>query len=589
MVTHNTHRSGTSCAGPAVRALRRQFMLVALLALILTPLVWASRTQLKPGWNMFSAQQDIEVGQQTSSEAERQLPMLNNSKVDKYLNNLGRKLASHATGEKFPYQFKAVNDRAINAFALPGGFLYINSGVIEAADNEAQLAGVMAHEIAHVALRHGTNQASKAYIAQVPLAILGGAMGSNSTGAVLAQLGAGFAANSVLLKYSRDAESQADMLGTQILYDAGYDPRAMAQFFEKIEVEHKGGYPPAFFSSHPHPENRTGRVDQEIGKLGGLPRGSKTDSKEFQDIKRHVMALAGPPAGGTTIARGNTGGGDSGQPGTTGLQILAASYGAKDKFIDVRQRLQSQVQNNRLDLQVTNSSMGGDPIRESKALLIRYQWAGRAYDVVVPEKQRVSIPTEQQRTGTISGGGTQPEWPSNRVRTFENSVLRIEHPDNWRAYGPGDVTVTIAPDKGLVGDGQGNQALAYGIIVNLYEPLIDRRGRQQLQPEGYGRPLGSQEHRLLEDATTRLIAELRHSNPGMRVISQHDHLRVDGREVQSTYLTNDSPLGGRETNWLVTVQQPEGLLFIVFVAPDRDFQNYEETFRAMLYSVRFRR
>jgi beta-barrel assembly-enhancing protease len=596
MVTHNTNRSGTGCAGPAVRALRRPFLLVALLALILTPLVWASRTQLKPGWNMFSAQQDVEVGQQTSSEAERQLPMLNNSKVDKYLNNLGRKLASHATGEKFPYQFKAVNDRAINAFALPGGFLYINRGVIEAADNEAQLAGVMAHEIAHVALRHGTNQASKAYIAQVPLAILGGVMGSNSTGAVLAQLGAGFAANSVLLKYSRDAESQADMLGTQILYDAGYDPRAMAQFFEKIEAEHKGGYPPAFFSSHPNPENRTGRVDQEIGNLGGAPRGSKTDSKEFQDIKRHVMALAGPPAGGTTIAQGNTGGGNSGQPGTSGLRILAASYGAKNKFIDVRQRLQSQVQNDRLDLQVTNSSMGGDPISESKALLIRYEWAGRAYDLVVPEKQRVSIPTEQQRTGTISGGGTQPEWPSSRVRTFENSVLRIEHPDNWRAYGPGDVTVTIAPDKGLVGDGQGNQALAYGIIVNMYEPLIDRRGggRQQLQPEGYGRPLGSsrgdeQEHRLLEEDTTRLIEELRHSNPGMRVISQHDHLRVDGREVQSTYLTNDSPLGGRETNWLVTVRQPEGLLFIVFVAPDRDFQNYEETFRAMLYSVRLRR
>ena len=191
--------------------------LLAMAGLLLTPLVWASCTELKPGWNMFSAQQDVEVGQQTSREAESQLPMLNNSRVDNYLNNLGRRLSKHATGEKFPYQFKGVNDRNINAFALPGGFLYINRGVIEAADNEAQLAGVMAHEIAHVALRHGTNQASKAYIAQVPLAILGGALGSNSTGAVLAQLGAGFAANSLLLKYSRDAESQADLLGTQIL------------------------------------------------------------------------------------------------------------------------------------------------------------------------------------------------------------------------------------------------------------------------------------------------------------------------------------------------------------------------------------
>src|SRR3990170_6708059 len=98
----------------------------------------------------------------------------------------------------------------------------------------------MAHETAHVALRHGTNQASKASVAQMPLAILGGVLGSNSVGAVLAQLGADFAVNSVLLKYSRTAESQADIMGTQILYDSGYDPRAMAQFFEKIEHEQRG-------------------------------------------------------------------------------------------------------------------------------------------------------------------------------------------------------------------------------------------------------------------------------------------------------------------------------------------------------------
>ena len=336
----------------------RSMMLVAVVMLILAPLVWASRTELKPGWNMFSAQQDVEVGQQTSVEAERQLQMLDNSRVDQYLNDLGRKLAAHAPGEKFPYQFKAVNDRSINAFALPGGFLYINRGVIDAADNEAQLAGVIAHEIAHVALRHGTNQASKAYIAQVPLAILGGALGSNSTGAVLAQLGAGFAVDSLLLKYSRNAESQADVLGTQILYDSGYDPKAMAQFFQKIQAESQGGQPPTFFSSHPNPENREGRVDEEIANLGGTPRNSMTDSRAFQDIKRYEQALAGPPAnGGTGIAQGNTGG----QPAGSELRIVGASYGAKDKFIDVRERLQSRIENGRLNLQVTNSSMGGTP------------------------------------------------------------------------------------------------------------------------------------------------------------------------------------------------------------------------------------
>ena len=569
----------------------RSMVLIAVVMLILAPLVWASRTELKPGWNMFSAQQDVEVGRQTSVEAERQLQMLDNSRVDQYLNDLGRKLAAHAPGEKFPYQFKAVNDRSINAFALPGGFLYINRGVIDAADNEAQLAGVIAHEIAHVALRHGTNQASKAYIAQVPLAILGGALGSNSTGAVLAQLGAGFAVDSLLLKYSRNAESQADVLGTQILYDSGYDPKAMAQFFQKIQAESQGGQPPTFFSSHPNPENREGRVDEEIANLGGTPRNSMTDSRAFQDIKRYEQALAGPPAnGGTGIAQGSTGG----QPAGSELRIMGASYGAKDKFIDVRERLQSRIENGRLNLQVTNSSMGGDPIREPKSLLLRYEWAGRSYDVVVPEKQWVSIPTEQQQSGTVAQTNTQPDRPSNRSNRYENATLRIDHPDNWQAYGQGDVTVTIAPDRGIIGDGQGNQALAYGVIVNIYEPLISRSGRQQLQPDGYGLPSrgtsrgDEREQQLLEDATSGLIEELSHSNPGMRIVSRPEYFRVNGQGAESTYLTNDSPLGGRETNWLVTLQRPEGLLFIVFVAPDRDFRNYESTFQNMLRSVRFR-
>ena len=167
--------------------------------------------------------------------------------------------------------------------------------MIEAADNEAQLAGVMAHETAHVALRHGTNQATKAYIAQVPLAILGGALGNkNSVAAVLTQIGAGFATNSLLLKYSRTAESQADEMGTQILYDSGYDPHAMAQFFQKIQEQDGSGGQVEFFSNHPNPDNRIERVDQEIGQLGAAVRGAKTDSREFQNIKRYVQSLPAP-------------------------------------------------------------------------------------------------------------------------------------------------------------------------------------------------------------------------------------------------------------------------------------------------------
>ena len=267
------------------------------LALALAPMAQAQRTQVKPGWNMFSPRQDVEVGQQVAYEAERQLPLVYDSRVDDYLNTLGHRLAAHAPGERFPYTYKMVNDPTINAFALPGGPVYINRGVIDAAENEAQLAGVMAHETAHVALRHGTNQASKAYLAQFPLAILG-VMGRNSGGALLAQLGGGFAANSLFLKYSRNAETQADVLGAQILYDSGYDPRALVQFLDRIQSRSRGGSSSVFFSNHPNPENRAGRVNQEVQRLGGGGRNFINDSREFQEIKRYLQGQNGPSLGG---------------------------------------------------------------------------------------------------------------------------------------------------------------------------------------------------------------------------------------------------------------------------------------------------
>jgi len=454
------------------RAARQGVALAASLALLAVPVAWAERTHLKPGFNLFSPQQDVQVGQQVSKDAERQLPMLHDSRVDNYLNNLGRRLAAHAPGERYPYQYKCVNSGEINAFALPGGFIYINRGVIEAADTEAQLAGVMAHETSHVALRHGTNQASKAYVAQVPLALLGGALGSNSVGAVLAQVGAGFALNSVFLKYSRTDETQADVMGTQILYDSGYDPRAMAQFFEKIQAQSRGKNPPEWFSSHPNPERRIERVDEEIDKLGGPPRGYKTDSPEFQQIKRYVQSLPPPPKG-------------------------------------------------------------------------------------------------RRPSGQGASGQRRPDRPSDRFRRFENDTLRMSYPDNWRSYGEGNA-VTFAPEGGVLDDGRGSAALAYGMIVNIFSPHNDRGGRL-----------------TVEDATDQLIEDLRHSNPAMRIVRSHERIRLAGERALSTYLSNNSPAGGRETDWLVTVLRPEGLVFFVCVAPERDYDEYNRSFESMLNSVRF--
>ena len=478
---------------------RRAASLVTLWSLLLAPLALADRTPLKPGWNMFSAQQDSEVGQEVSKEAEKELRMLNDRRVDAYLSDLGRRLADRAPGEKYPYRFKVVDDRAINAFALPGGPVYINRGVIEAADNEAQLAGVIAHEISHVALRHGTNQASKASAAQMPLAILGGLLGSDSIVSTLAQLGASFTVNSILLKYSRTAETQADTLGTQILYDAGYDARAMARFFEKLQEQDQGGQPIEFFSNHPNPGNRIQNVGQEIDNLGGDRRGYNNDSREFDQITRYIKSLPAPPS-------------------SKGQQILSDD-GSRDE-------------------------------------------RGRQ--------------------------GSGPDWPSDRYVRVENALVLINHPDNWQAYGQGDA-MTITPRGGMVEDGNGRQALAYGVIVNIFEPRGRRYG-QQLQGPGYGQGRGQDSLAVLERATEELVQELRLSNRNMRVVRSGEPLRVNGSDGLSTYLSNDSPIGGRETNWLVTVNRPDGLLFLVFTAPDRDFQGYEnDAFRRMMYSVQINR
>src|SRR6266851_4095537 len=293
-------RLGRDCvkasASGRPRAVRAHFAVAAGLFLCLTiflvPGASAQRSQLRPGWNAFTPQEDISLGKRAAADAEKQLALCNAPRVDAYLTQLGTRLAQKLPtgGVQYPFEFHCVNDKAINAFALPGGYVFVNRGVIEAADNEAQLAGVMAHELSHVALRHGTNQATKAQATEGILGIAGGIFGDTVGGALMTQLGA-FAAGGVLLRYSRTAESQADIMGTQVLYDADYDPRAMAQFFEKLEAEMKGKTPPEFFSDHPSPEHRVERVDEEIDKLGGTSANAKRDSVEFEAIKREVLAL----------------------------------------------------------------------------------------------------------------------------------------------------------------------------------------------------------------------------------------------------------------------------------------------------------
>lgn len=248
------------------------------MALASPSLAQTSRSQ--PGFNLFSVQQDVEIGRQGAAEVESQLPLLNDATVNRYLNRIIQRLAAQAPGADYPYQIKAVNAEEINAFALPGGPMYVNRGLILAARSEAELAGVLAHELSHVALRHGTKQASKAYLGQAGLGILGGLLGrESSTSKVLSSIG-GFGLNAAFLKFSRDDESRADATGAEIMARAGYDPAAMASFFAVLR-DQQGRDPSKlerFFSSHPPPADRETRIRQlatslrpaQVQEVGGL-------------------------------------------------------------------------------------------------------------------------------------------------------------------------------------------------------------------------------------------------------------------------------------------------------------------------------
>jgi Peptidase family M48 len=271
---------------------------LVLASTLLAPAALFAVEQLKfrPGFNLFSPKQDIEVGKQNAAEVDKQMPLIKDPQVTSYISDLGKKLTQYEPVEsEYSWTFKVVNSRDINAFALPGGYIYVNRGAIESAENEAQLAGVLAHETGHVVMRHGTHQASQMMLAQMPLALLGGMLGqSSSLMSQLAQLGIGLGVNSIFLHNSRSAETQADQVGTYVLYHAGYNPHAMAEFFQIIEQK----YPQRtaqFFSDHPNPENRIKTVNEEIPSLGAQqPGGGKTDSREFEAVKKKLLAMTPP-------------------------------------------------------------------------------------------------------------------------------------------------------------------------------------------------------------------------------------------------------------------------------------------------------
>src|ERR1035437_4369467 len=234
----------------------------------------------------FTRDQEIQVGQQVAAETNKKLHVLPDSDpITKYVQQLGARLVVHAPGEKWPYTFHVINQKETNAFAIPGGPIYINLGTIQAADNEAQLAGVISHETSHIVLRHGTRAATKQMEAQLPFQILGALIGGSGILAQLTLMGISFGVGSYFLHNSRQSENEADLMGTDIMYDTGYDPRQMAEFFRKLEAQGNAGI--QFLSDHPNPGNRVQSVNTEVATLP--PKRLVENTPEFKRVKQLAM------------------------------------------------------------------------------------------------------------------------------------------------------------------------------------------------------------------------------------------------------------------------------------------------------------
>ncbi len=278
-------------------SVNRMLAMLAAFAIFAMPVSVFTQTKISYHSNKYKPADDVKVGRQAASEVEQQMPILNDAQATNYISRVGMRLVSAIPPEfqhpEFQYYFKVVNASDINAFALPGGPMYVNRGMIEAARNEGEMAGVMAHELSHVALRHGTAQASKAQKYGLLAGILGigGQILGGPAGAAAQVAGQGVGV--YFLKFSREYETEADILGAQIMARAGYDPHDLANMFQTIERQ-SGGGGGGFMSSHPSPANRYARINQEAQYLRIV--NPVRDSREFAQVQARLRGMGRAPS-----------------------------------------------------------------------------------------------------------------------------------------------------------------------------------------------------------------------------------------------------------------------------------------------------
>ena len=461
-----------------------------------TPIVYPELPD--PGSVGITKEEQEQLGRQAMAEVYKQMPVLpDSSPQSQYIRQLGKKLADEIPQQySWPFEFHVIPQKDINAFALPGGPMFVNVGAIVAAENEAELAGVMAHEMSHVYMQHSAKQASKAQWTSL-LGALGGLFGGGVAGN-LARLGIQVGAGTLMMKYSRGDEAQADAVGAIIMYKAGYDPKALADFFQKLEQQ-AGGGGPQFLSDHPNPGNRRAAIEKEVSNWP--PKNYVRDTQAFARAKRDA----------------------SGVKTYTGEQI---AEGSKQGV-----------------------------------------WAQQ-------NRQKAVIPANLPSTASEGAAGNLANVnfpqvrPARNLTRLQHGAFSVSYPENWQVSGDRQSAVTIAPQVG-VGEG----AIAYGVVIG-----------------------GAQEPNAgsLDEATADLVQTLQRSNPGLRLSGNTQNINLNGLQGRSVNLTGASPIqqnGGalRERDWLVTVARPQGgLLYLVFIAPERDFGQLRSTYEAMLNSLQVR-
>lgn len=361
-----------------------------------------------PGRPGMNKQQQEQLGLQAVGEVYKQMPVLpDSSPVTQYVRQLGKKLQAVIPPDRsWPYQFHVIPASDINAFALPGGPIFVNVATVEAAENESQLAGVLAHEMSHVYMQHSAKQAPKAAMAQI-IAGLAGAVLGNSVAGSLTRLGIQFGAGTMLMKYSRGDEAQADAVGAIIMYKAGYNPKAMADFFTTLEKKYGNGGP-QFLSDHPNPGNREAAIDKEIRPWPAKNYSANTG--EFASAKQAANGIKT----------------------YTAQQIDA---GAK-QGIWAQQNQKNGAAPRGMSSQPASSGSG-----EAQA--------GGAQ----------GNPAPAQNGGDISNVSFNQVQPSNNFRQFQQSGISISYPDNWQPAGDQN-NAMIAPPAG-----SGQSGIAYGVVI----------------------------------------------------------------------------------------------------------------------------